>query len=56
MNENPLSEYAKFSIQLTGFNVYLNDVRINRWELFHSGYTDAESILNGTTKFKARAK
>jgi len=46
----PFSEFANFHLTLKGYDCYLNDDKIDKWEVFARGYKNADAILLGNSR------
>lgn len=39
--------YAKFSIALKGYDLYLKGLKVDKFEVWNSGYRNPDEIING---------
>ena len=48
-SESDLTEFARFCLDLRGFNLQSNGRQVDKWEAFDRGYKDADAIKKGRT-------
>lgn len=49
----PFSPYARWWNQLLGYELYLKNELIDKWEVYAMGLQNTEKIILGLTKVKA---
>ena len=54
--ETAADKFLTFHCALLGYNIYLNNVKKEKYEVFASGITNAQLILKGKTAYKLEVK
>lgn len=49
----PMSEYAKFHSALNGYDLFRGEAKVDKWEVYASGYRNATLILSGKSAITA---
>lgn len=52
----PLSSFAEFHQGLHGYDVYLNGVIQEKWDIYSKGFTDCEKILKDHTIYTVKRR